>query len=223
MMTRLGRRGLLALMVLMVLLPGLVAGQEKPRFHAPLGGAEHEYSPLRGASFELENLRLSTIEGEERRLGELIGDRKLVLIHYFATFCHNSNYDVETINRIHREYGAKGVAVIGICEYSRPELVKDFIEKHGLEYPILIEGRGRREDRERTSHYRYRKQVGDTREWGTPLTIVIDGEDLLTGGETLARRMSVATGELIGEEFRKLAARKMAAAGEGDKPEKMRE
>jgi peroxiredoxin len=206
------------MMAMMAMIAG-VSAQPKPKFHAPLQVEAHEYASLEPASFELENLELETTGGEKRRLGDLTGGKKMVLIHYFATFCHNSRYDIETINRIHREYEDQGVAVIGICEYSKPSQVQEFIEKHRLEYPILIEGRGRREDRERTSHYRYRKLAGDTRSWGTPLTIVIDGHDLLKDGGALARRMSVATGELIIEEFRRLVAAKKGPMPEGGRPE----
>lgn len=206
------RPGKITVLFWMLLLTGSLLGQAKspdPNFHKPLQVHEHEYAPLREAGFELLDFTLPTVEGKMLRLGDLARGKKLVLVHFFATFCHNSNYDVVTINELYRQYQDQGLAVIGVCEYSSADQLKEFMARHQPLYPIVMEGEGRRGDRLKTRHYRYRTMIGDTRGWGTPFNVVIEGEEIEPEGEVLARRLRIATGELIKTEMESLIRRKI--------------
>jgi len=165
---------------------------------------EHQYAPLREVKLELKDFSFSTLEGATLNLREAARGKRLILVTYFAAWCHNSNYDVETINELYTKYREPGLAVVGVCEYSSPEELRGFIERHKPTYPICLEGGDQIKDRSATTHYHYRKQAGDQRRWGTPFSILISADEMREQGETITKRAHAAAGELIkaeAEEF----------------------
>ena len=184
---------------------GLLASHSQAQENAVTGSQDHDYASLRNVDLELENFEVQTLEGRKVRLGELVKDRKIVLLHFFATFCHNSNYDIATVNDLYRTYREEGFEVIGISEYSTAAELEKFLTRHKPLYGMFTE---EETGRKRTRHYRLRTRVGDERKWGTPLSIVIDGREIEPEGGTLARRMYVATGELVRAEIESLIRRR---------------
>ena len=207
-------RVLLPLLSWLLFLAGPLIGQsksEESKSPKPLQNIEHEYASLRPASFDLTDFDLPTVDGKTIKLSEVVRGKKLVLIHYFATFCDNSSYDLVTINELYRQYGKQGFAVIGVCEYSSPKQLQEFIDKHRPNYPIVMEGEGTRDERMKTRHFLYRTKAGDTRAWGTPFNVLIDSKSIQAKGEVIARRMQVAPGELINSEVEPFIRRKIKA------------
>ncbi len=162
---------------------------------------DHHYVPLREAEMEIKDFTFATLEDGKISLRESARGKKLVLVHYFAAWCHNSNFDVTTMKEIYGKYRDRGLLVIGVCEYSSRDELRKFIEKHKPTYPICIEGDGKNKERAGTTHYAYRKQVDDQRVWGTPLNILISAEDVQKDGEVVTRRVRVAPGEVIKTEL----------------------
>ncbi len=165
------------------------------------GDHDHYYVPLREAELEIKDFTFPTLEDGKINLRESARGKKLVLVHYFAAWCHNSNFDVATMKEIYDKYRDQGLLVIGVCEYSSRDELRKFIEKHKPAYPICIEGDGKNKDRAGTTHYAYRKQVDDQRVWGTPLNILISAEDVQKDGEVVTKRVRVAPGEVIKTEL----------------------
>lgn len=205
---KVGHRKTLLLWLVMALVPGVARAQEGAAF-PPLGSKNHEYGSLRNVTLELQDFRVTTSEGEKTTIRELLRNRKIVLLHFFATFCHNSNYDVVTINELYRQYGESGFQVVGISEYSTPEELRKFMIRHKTAYPMVMETET---GRTKTRHYRYRTRSGDDRKWGTPFSMVIDGREIDPVGEPLARQMHIATGELVRAEIESLIRRRLAGA-----------
>lgn len=172
--------------------------------HSAQVDSGHTYAPMREAELDIKDFNFPTLSGESIRLSEALSGRKLVLLHYFAAWCHNSNYDVVTINELYDKYRDQGFIVIGVCEYSTKGELKKFIEKHKPSYPVCYEGEGRKKDRTGTTHYLYRKKVEDTRLWGTPLNILLNADDVVKEGEIVVRRVRVAPGELVKTEVEEL-------------------
>ena len=165
------------------------------------GDHGHHYVPLREVEMEIKDFTFATLEDGKISLRESARGKKLVLVHYFAAWCHNSNFDVATMKEIYDKYRDQGLLVIGVCEYSSRDELRQFIEKHKPAYPICIEGDGKSKDRAGTTHYAYRKQVDDQRVWGTPLNILISAEDIRKDGEVVTRRVRIAPGEVIKAEL----------------------
>lgn len=169
----------------------------------------HYYVPLREAKMEIKDFSFATLDGNTIRLSEAVKGKKLVLVHYFAAWCHNSNFDVKTMKELYEKYKDQGFTVIGVCEYSNETELRGFIERHQPEYPICIEGDGKFKDRTGTTHYIYRSKLDDNRHWGTPLNVLISAEDIQKQGDIVAKRVRIAPGEVIKSEFEELIQEKL--------------
>jgi peroxiredoxin len=165
---------------------------------------DHHYAPLREAEMEIKDFSFPSLSGDQIRLSEALRGKQLVLVHYFSAWCHNSNFDVVTLNELYYKYRDRGLQVIGVCEYSKKNELRDFIKKHKPDYTICIEGDNKRPGRTETAHFIYRKLINDERVWGTPLNILISAEDVENENGIVARRVRIAPGELIKTEIEKL-------------------
>jgi peroxiredoxin len=180
-------------------------------FHLPIQAQkalkdeiDHKLVTFQKKPLNYKNFTLPTaVEGQTINLREHAKGKKLVLVTYFAAWCENSNHDSETIRHLLKKFGDKGLSVVGVCNYSAPKEVKEFITKHQPSYPIAIESNDDKQ-REKTSHYSYRKFCGDERKWGTPFTLLIEAKNLKADGEPLAEEVMAANGELDRKETEKL-------------------
>ncbi len=165
---------------------------------------DHQLVTYQSHLLEYKNFTLPTsIEGQKVSLREFAKGKKLVLVTYFAAWCENSNHDYETITYLLKKFGNKGLAVIGVCNYSSEQEVKDFIKTHQPTYPICIENTDEKA-REKSTHFAYRKQCGDTRKWGTPFSLLIEGKNMKSEGEVFATEVQSAAGEMDRKEAEKL-------------------
>lgn len=159
--------------------------------------ASHQYAPLREAKLELKDFSFPTLENTTLNLREAARGKRLVLVTYFASWCHNSNYDVDTLNELYAKYHEQGLEIIGVSVYSSADELRNFIKQHNTAFPICREGDEKVKNRSDTTHHRYRKQMDDNRRWGTPFSLFISASDIEERGETVAKRVRVAAGELI--------------------------
>jgi peroxiredoxin len=195
---------------LLATLGARAAAQSDPKQKTQtLEAHEHNYVPLREVELEVRDFSFPMLNGRPLTLREAIKDKRLILIHYFATWCHNSNFDVKTMTDLYTRYFDQGLLVLGVCEYSTPNELRAFIEKHKPTYQIGLEGGSKKKDRTGTTHFAYRKKVDDQRVWGTPLNILISAEDVLAEGEVVARRVRIAPGEVIKTELEELIQQKL--------------
>ncbi|QQS49279.1 MAG: TlpA family protein disulfide reductase [Acidobacteriota bacterium] len=188
----------------------LMTGAAQDRQQEFSADHSHDYASLFELDLNIENFTFPLLEGGQINLREAAGGHKLILIHYFAAWCHNSNYDVVTINELYRKYRDSGLEVIAVCEYSNRDSIRKFVDKHKPEYKIAVEGSGRRNERATSTHYKYRMKAADSRLWGTPLNILIEQQDIKAEGEIVAVRARVANGELIKTEVEELISRKLS-------------
>jgi peroxiredoxin len=179
---------------------------------------EHQYARLREVKLELKDFSFPTPTGATLNLRDAARGKRLVIVSYFAAWCHNSNYDVTTLNELYLKYREQGLAVVGVCEYSSAEELRGFVDRHQPIYPICFESTDQIKDRSTTTHHRYRKQANDKRKWGTPFNLVISASEIEERGETVARRVRVAAGELIKAEVEELIRQQLSASGGNEKP-----
>ena len=165
---------------------------------------DHKLVTYQSQKLEYKNFTLPTsVEGKKIDLREFTKGKKLVLVTYFAAWCDNSNHDYETIKELLKKFGDKGLAVIGICNYSAEKEVSEFIKTHQPGYPICIENSDEKA-REKSTHFLYRKQCGDTRKWGTPFSLLIEAKNIKSEGEVFATEAQSANGEMDRKEAEKL-------------------
>jgi thiol-disulfide isomerase/thioredoxin len=109
-------------------------------------------------------LVLKDLRGRSLRLSDYQG--KVVLLNFWATWCPPCRAEMPDLIKMQREYGRKGLQVIGITyppEESRE--VRQFIRKLGVNYPVAL---GSKETR----------TLFDQSET-LPLTVVIDRQGIV--------------------------------------------
>lgn len=86
------------------------------------------------------DLKLTALDGTELRLSQFRG--KVVLVNFWAAWCPPCRKEVPELAKLHREWEAKGVHVIGLAlePPNRLAEVKAFVKKHNLPYPIALAG-----------------------------------------------------------------------------------
>ena len=82
-------------------------------------------------------LELKDLRGRTHRLGDYKG--KVVLLNFWATWCPPCRAEVPDLVRWQREYGGRGLQVIGVT-YPPTNLtdVRRFLRRHKVNYPVLL-------------------------------------------------------------------------------------
>ena len=169
----------------------------------------HEYSPLVEKTVNYKNWNLVDIKNDKPvDLWSLAEGKKLVMVVYFAAWCHNWRNEAPVAARLYEKYKAQGFAVIGISEYASREDVRNFFGTDGSPYVIVTESESR-DDRDKTAHYGYRQGTGDTRKWGSPWNIFLEPANLSKDGDIVAERALVVNGELIEDEVDKFISERL--------------
>jgi len=142
---------------------------------------------------------VTTLDGRPAPMADYRG--KTLLIVNVASAC-GFTPQYTGLEALYRKYHDRGFDVIQVSEYTHPVDVAKFLERHHPPFPVVV-GSTTTDDatREGTDHYRFRKQVGDKRKWGTPFNVFIINGDL--------SKPMVVAGELMEEEIDAFIARKL--------------
>jgi len=81
------------------------------------------------------DFRLGSSTGEFVTPADFAG--KTLLINFWATWCEPCRKEMPMLNELQAQYGAAGLQVIGIA-LDDVQSVRDFAEKLGISYPILV-------------------------------------------------------------------------------------
>ncbi len=82
----------------------------------------------------------STMDGKTISLAALRG--RVVLIHYWATWCEPCKQDLETLKKLQAKYARQGFNLIGINLDSERELAAQYLKSNPLPWPQLFEAGG---------------------------------------------------------------------------------
>lgn len=77
------------------------------------------------------------LDGQIRNIKEW--DGKLVLINFWATWCPPCIREIPDLIELQETYGAQGFQIVGIA-IDEKDLVMDFAESVGMNYPSLLAG-----------------------------------------------------------------------------------
>ncbi len=114
-----------------------------PVTHEGTASVEADASPEEQLRAALSDYSAKSLEGSNYRVGDQKG--KVVLINAWATWCGPCRYEIPELKRLHREYGDKGLEIIGVSIDMGPAepAVRQFVEVNKIEYPILLDPQSR--------------------------------------------------------------------------------
>jgi len=85
-------------------------------------------------------LSLRTLEGRTVSLAGLRG--QVVLLNFWATWCLECRPERPTLEVLHRRFGARGLAVVGVNTRERPLVVRNYVRELRLTFPLLLDSDG---------------------------------------------------------------------------------
>lgn len=120
---------LVALMLMFLVLTSVPKARCQSSVHAVLKAADQ-----RKAAPEL---KLEDSSGMPLTLKQYAG--KIVLLDFWATWCHGCQEEIPWFSEFEREYGSKGLSVVGVSlDEDGWKAVKPFIESAGVPYRIVL-------------------------------------------------------------------------------------
>lgn len=181
--------------------------------------AQNEQAPIQQKEFKYKDWTYKTVsDATEVNLREFTKGKKLVLVVYFAPWCPNWKHEAPFAQKLYEKYKANGFEVIGVGEYDTVAAMKANIENFKITFPIVYES-DTKDAKQKTLHYDYRKETGDTRNWGSPWNVFLEPANLNEKSDTLTKKAFVANGELIEAEAEKFVREKLGLPAEETKAE----
>jgi peroxiredoxin len=179
--------------------------------------AQTEQSPILEKDLNYKNWTYKNVRGDgEINLRDYAKSKKLVMVVYFAPWCPNWKHEAPFAQKMYEKYKASGFDVIGVGEYDTVEAMKTHLDAFKITFPVVYESDAR-DAKQKTTHYEYRKAVGDTRNWGSPWNIFIQPASLEKKGDVLLKKAFVVNGELIEPEAEKFIREKLGLPAEDKK------
>ena len=179
--------------------------------------AQTEQAPIQEKEFKYKDWTYKSIgDDKEINLREFAKGKKLVLVVYFAPWCPNWKHEAPFAQKLYEKYKSSGLDIIGVGEYDTVAAMKISIEKFKITFPVVYES-DNQAAKLKTLHYEYRKEVGDTRNWGSPWNIFLEPAKLEKKGATLTKKAHIASGELIENEAEKFIREKLGLPAEETK------
>jgi len=98
--------------------------------------------PAPQPGFLAPDFELKTPAGETIRLSDLRG--QAVLVNLWATWCPPCRAEMQTIEKVYKEYKDQGFTVLAInmTYQDEPRAVVPFVNEQGLSFPILLDETG---------------------------------------------------------------------------------
>ncbi len=95
--------------------------------------AESSVVPVK-ADYPAPNLTLNDLDGNPRSLSDYLG--QVVLVNMWATWCPPCVAELPTLNSFYKDYSDGGFVIIGIDDGEELGVVKDYVARAGLNFPI---------------------------------------------------------------------------------------
>ncbi|MFN3419397.1 MAG: peroxiredoxin family protein [Pyrinomonadaceae bacterium] len=182
---------------------------------AAVATAQNEQSPIVERNFAYLDWTLPNLDGSGRtNLRTFAQGKKLVMVVYWAPWCHNWEHDRDFVQSLFEKYKNNGFAVIGVGEYDSVSKMRDHVKSFKLTFPFVYES-DNSADREKTVHFSQRREAGDMRKWGSPWYVFLEPGKMTKSGEILSQPVFVVNGELIREEAEKFIREKLGLAADG--------
>ncbi|MBC7795546.1 MAG: redoxin domain-containing protein [Pyrinomonadaceae bacterium] len=169
----------------------------------------HEYAPIQEKEIKYKDWTFNDYgDSDKTNLRSFAEGKKLVMVVYFAPWCPNWHNEKPVAERLYAKYKNSGLAVIGVNEYGSLDELKSNLSESAVSFPIVVESE-KRENKQTTTHYGYRKTTGDARNWGSPYNVFLEPSKLKKKGDVLTEKTFIVNGELIEAEAEKFIRQKL--------------
>ncbi len=105
-------------------------------------------SPDRGEGMLLKegvkapDFTLPDLEGREIGLQKDMAGRDTLIV-FWATWCPSCEEELKILDKAYREYGEKGFNLLTINVYDDPDMVRRYVERRDLSFPVLLDTEGK--------------------------------------------------------------------------------
>ncbi len=179
--------------------------------------AQDEQAPLQEKEIKYKDWTYKSVrDDKDINLRNFTKEKKLVLVVYFAPWCHNWKNEAPLAQKLYEKYKAIGFDVIGVGEYDTVLAMKINLDEKNITFPVVYESDAK-DLKQKTLHYDYRQTTGDTRGWGSPWNIFLEPSKLKKKGDVLTEQTFVVNGELIETEVEKFIREKLGLPAEENK------
>ncbi len=170
---------------------------------------QNEQAPILEKEINYKNWKYSdTRTGQEVSLRDFTKGKKLVIVIYYAPWCHNWQHDAPMVEKFYEKYKGDGLGVIAVGEYDTVDSMKTNLDAFKIAFPAVHESESR-DAKQKTLHYGYRTSTGDTRGWGSPYYVFLTPSALEKKGDTLTKKTFIINGEMIDTEGEKFIREKL--------------
>ena len=174
-----------------------------------LAFAGDETAPMTEKEFKYKDWTFRNLaNGKDVNLRSFAAGKKLVLVVYFASWCPNWKKEAPTVQKLYEKYKDKGFDVVAVSEYASLDETRENINDNKFTFTVVTESE-KREDKEKTTHYAFRKDAGDTRNWGSPWNLFLETDKIEKKGDTLVKKAFVVNGEIIESEVEAFIRQKL--------------
>jgi peroxiredoxin len=81
-----------------------------------------------------------TADGQKVSLAGLSG--RVALLNFWATWCLECRPEMPMFERLHREFSAQGLAVVGINAREGTATIREYAKELGLTFPLILDPKG---------------------------------------------------------------------------------
>jgi peroxiredoxin len=95
------------------------------------------------------NFTLKDVSGRAVSLADFKG--RVVLLDFWATWCPPCRESIPVLQKMHEEYSARGVTVLGVSVDQDASVVPPFVKRKSMSYSVLLDDAGEASDLYRVS------------------------------------------------------------------------
>lgn len=78
-------------------------------------------------------------DGKLQRLSDYVGQGNYTLVDFWASWCGPCKAEVPNIQKLYEDFGDKGLTVLGVATWDKPEDTMKAIDELGITYPQILD------------------------------------------------------------------------------------
>lgn len=95
-------------------------------------------NPPRPVADSVNNYDLQMLTGGSKKMSELVGNKKVVLVNFWATWCGPCRKEIPDLTALKKQFDGKDVEIIGLTveEPDKQAMVQAFAQQYSINYPL---------------------------------------------------------------------------------------